>query len=45
MEGLEGKKPLVDEEVYHPEHRAYEEWRREEKAHPEYYEWMELQAL
>jgi hypothetical protein len=46
-EGLEGKKPLVEEEVYYPEVRAYEEWRREEEAHPflKHYEGLELQAL
>ncbi len=47
VEGLEGKKPLVEEEVYYPEVRAYEEWRTEEEAHPylKHYEWLELQAL
>ncbi len=44
VEGLEGR-PLVEDEAYYPEHRAYEEWQREEKEHPEYYEWLELQAL
>lgn len=40
-------KPLVEDEVYYPEHRAYEEWHREEEAHPylRHYEWMEWQAL
>ena len=47
VEGLEGR-PLVQDETYYSKHRAYEEWRREEKVHPEYDEydhWLELQAL
>jgi hypothetical protein len=47
VEGLEGNKPLVEQEAYNPEHRAYEEWQREQEAHPylKRYEWLELQAL
>jgi hypothetical protein len=47
VEGLEGNKPLVEQEAYNPEHRAYEEWQREQEVHPylKRYEWLELQAL
>ena len=43
---LEGR-PLREDEAYYPEHQAYEEWLREEEAHPElkHYEWLELEAL
>jgi len=36
-------RPLVEDPVYYPEHRAY----REEEAHPylRHYEWLELQGL
>ena len=45
VKGQEGK-PLVEDETYYPEHRAYEEWLREEE-HPylKHYEWLELQGL
>jgi hypothetical protein len=46
-EGLEGR-PLVEDAIYYPEHLAYEEWQREQKAHPHYDEhdaWLELEAL
>ena len=40
-------KPLREEEAYRAEHKAYEEWLREEEAHPylKHYEWLELQGL
>ena len=43
---LEGK-PLREDEAYRAEHQAYEEWLREEQAHPylKHYEWLELQDL
>ena len=46
VKGQEGK-PLVEDETYFPEHRAYEEWLREEEAYPylKHYEWLELQGL
>jgi hypothetical protein len=46
VKGQEGK-PLAEDETYYPEHVAYEEWLREEEAHPylKHYEWLELQGL
>ena len=46
VQGLEGR-PLSEDEAYRPEHRAYEEWQREEETHPylKHYEWLELQGL
>lgn len=43
---LEGKR-LEEDEAYRAEHREYEEWQREETAHPylKHYEWLELEAL
>ena len=32
-------------EIFHPWHAAYAEWVKEERAHPEEQEWMELEAL
>ena len=45
--GLEGR-PLVEDAIHYPEHLAYEEWQREQKAYPHYDEdnaWLELEAL
>ena len=46
-DALKGKPLLREAEAYRPEHRAYEEWLREEEAHPDlkHYEWLELQDL
>jgi hypothetical protein len=33
------------EEVIHPWHASYAEWAKEERAHPELQEWMELEEL
>jgi len=46
VEGQDGR-PLVEDPVYYPEQRAYEQWGREEVAHPylRHYEWLELQSL
>ncbi len=40
-------KPLTEDDVYRPEQKAYEEWLRDEEAHPylKHYEWLELEAL
>ena len=40
-------KPLAEDDVYRPEQKAYEEWLRDEEAHPylKHYEWLELEAL
>jgi hypothetical protein len=47
LEGLEGRS-LIEDEVYYPEHLAYEWRRREQEAHlryREYADWSELRAL
>ena len=44
---IEGKPLLREDGVYRAEHQAYQEWLREEQAHPalKHYEWLELQGL
>jgi hypothetical protein len=33
------------EEVLHPWHASYEKWLKEERAHPELHEWLELEEI
>lgn len=40
----EGEKRLLDE-ILHPWQAAYAEWVKEERAHPEFQEWLEMEAL
>jgi hypothetical protein len=45
VEGEEEVERRFLEEILHPWHTAYAEWIKEEKAHPEQQEQMELEAL
>jgi hypothetical protein len=45
VEGEEEVEERLLEEILHPWHAAYAEWVKEERAHPELQEWMELEEL
>jgi hypothetical protein len=45
VEGEEEVEERLLQEIVHPWHSAYAEWVKEEKAHPELQEWMELEEL
>lgn len=43
--GPEDAEAIDAEELLRPWHAEYEEWAREERAHPERQQWIEIQAL
>ena len=45
VEGEEVVEGRLVEEILHPWRATYAEWVKEDRAHPEVQEWMELQAI